>query len=259
MKLRKLFLVFFVIMVMNSTVSAMKFENSTALGSISALPPSGAFRIEGATSNEGERSNKKEYKTGREFVKGVACFGAGENSLYVHYDNSYYYTEDFIENLFRSKELANSCRMGANDIKNTVILPLGFPHNCQIYQVKNDSAIKMYLLEYDKNTVPTYKLIGKLTDGTWVKYFETVAAEQYYGMKFAFCHNFYLKDDMIVFEYGRYNSDEKKFVTNIELQFIWNETDKWFGLNQKLYDVTNNNDITNKEEEEKSTETFEQE
>ena len=64
---------------------------------------------------------------------------------------------------------------------------------------------------------------------------------------------------MIVFEYGRYNSDTKKFVTNIELQFIWNQTDKWFGLDQKLYDITNDNDVSNEEEEEKSTETSEQE
>ena len=250
MKLKIFFAVILVIMTVSSNVFAMKLSKTNEIGSISALPPSGAFRIEGAASNQGERSDIKEYKTGREYVKGVACFGSGENALYVHYDNSYYYTEDFVDNLFRSKELANSCRMGAADIKNTVILPLGFPHNCQIYQVENDSNIPMYLLEYDKNAVPIYKLIGKRPDGVWVKYFETLEAEQYYSMKFAFCHNYYIKDNMIVFEYGRYNSKEKKFITNIELQFIWNDSDKWFGLNQVIKDIPKN---TVKEVEEENS------
>ena len=209
---------------------AMRFESTTELGSIASLPPYGAFVIEGATSNNGQLSTESAYKSGNEYAKGVATFGNGENILYVHYDNSYVYTEDFGENVFRSKELANSCKMGDNNIDNIVILPMGFPHSCNIYQVHNNSGIKMYLLEYDKGAVPSYKLIGKRQDGKWVKYFETVAAEQYYGMNRAFCHKFYLNDDAIVFEYGRYDIVEKNFITHTELRFIWNDSDQWFGV-----------------------------
>ena len=85
-------------------------------------------------------------------------------------------------------------------------------------------------MEYDKGAVPSYKLIGKRQDGKWLRYFETTAAEQYYGMIRAFCHNFSLQDDTIVFEYGRYDIVEKKFITSTELRFIWNDSDQWFGV-----------------------------
>ena len=218
------------IILLNSTCIAMKLEKAELLGSIATFPPSGAFRIEGAVSNEGELAKEKEYKSGNDYARGTACFGSGENTLYVYYDNSYFYTEDFKENVFRSKELSNSCRMGGDNIANTITLPFGFPHTCSIYQINNDTGIKLYLLQYDTGAIPSYKMIGKRQDGRWVKYFETEAAEQYYGIKRAFCHNYQLKDDKIIFEYGRYDAAEKKFVTNIELQFIWNEADQWFGL-----------------------------
>ena len=106
-------------------------------------------------------------------------------------------------------------------------------------------GLTMYLLEYDKGAVPSYKMIGKRKDGNWVKYFETVAAEQYYGMKMAFCHNYKLIGNAVIFEYGRYSAVEKKFLTSTELHFIWNDTDQWFGVECKTYDeVTNNNNET---------------
>ena len=213
---------------------AMNLISSTEIGSIATLPPYGAFVIEGAVSNNGELSSEKVYKTGKEYAKGVATFGSDENILFVHYNNGYVYTEDFGENVFRSKELANSCRMGSSNFDDTVILPMGFPHSCTIYNISNDKGMKMYLLEYDKGGIPSYKLIGIRQD-KWVKYFETTAAEQYYGMKRAFCHNFRLAGDSIIFEYGRYDIAEKKFVTSIELRFEWNDDDQWFGVNQVEY------------------------
>ena len=218
-----------------SNCFAMTFGVTTSLGSISTLPPYGAFVIEGATSNQGELSTEKAYKSGREYAKGVATFGSNDNVLYVHYNNSYVYTEDFGENVFRSKELANSCRIGGSNIEDTLILPMGFPHSCNIYQIQNDLGIKMYLLEYDKGAVPSYKLIGKRQDGKWLRYFETTAAEQYYGMVRAYCHNFSLQDNTIIFEYGRYDVAEKKFLTSTELRFIWNDSDQWFGVNKIDY------------------------
>ena len=217
-------------LLLNTNCFAMKLENSILLGSISTLPPSGAFRIEGATSNEGELEREKEYKSGNDYAKGVACFGSGEDIIYVYYNNDYFYTEDFSENVFRSKELTNSCRMGGENIDEAVILPFGFPHTCSIYQITNDIGLKLYLLQYDTGAIPSYKMIGKRQDGKWVKYFETETAEQYYGMKRAFCHNYKLKDNTVIFEYGRYDAVEKKFITNIELQFVWNDDDKWFGV-----------------------------
>ena len=219
-----------------SNCLATDFSASTLIGSIATLPPYGAFVIENATSNQGELSNEKAYKTGREYAKGTATFGQGENVLYVHYDNSYVYTQDFGENVFRSKELVNSCKIGGSNIEDTLILPMGFPHSCNIYQISNDLGIKMYLLEYDKGAVPSYKLIGKRQDGKWVRYFETVAAEQYYGMTRAFCHNFSLQGNAIAFDYGRYDAAEKKFITSTELKFTWNDSDQWFGVNQISYE-----------------------
>ncbi|MBR1729796.1 MAG: hypothetical protein IJ728_09770 [Selenomonadaceae bacterium] len=230
--MQKFFGLIIIIMLMSSTCLAMNFQQSIKLGSFSTLPPYGAFRFEGATSNQGELSKEVEYKSGTEYAKGVAAFGTGENILYVHYDNSYFYTDDFKLNAFKSKELINSCRIGDSNIENTLILPLSFPHSCNIYQIKNDSNMSLYLLEYDTTGIPSYKVIGKRSDGKWLRYFETVAAEQYYGMFNAFCHSFKLDGDQIIFQYGRYDIVEKKFITNVELHFIWNYADQWFGVEQ---------------------------
>ena len=76
--------------------------------------------------------------------------------MYVYYDNSYFFTDDFAENAFHSKELANSFKVGGNDINSSLILPMTFPHTCKIYLVNNDENLTMYLLEYDKSSVPYY-------------------------------------------------------------------------------------------------------
>ena len=219
-----------ILFIVSADCLAMRFESTKELGSIATLPPYGAFIIEGAISNKGKLSTEVAYKSGNEYAKGVATFGSSENILYVYYDNSYVYTEDFSENVFRSKELANSCKMGGSSIKDTLILPMGFPHSCSIYQINNDVGLQMYLLEYDKGAVPSYKFIGKNLNGNWVRYFETTAAEQYYSMKRAFCHSFSLDGDTIIFKYGRYDIVEKAFVTSTELRFIWNDNDQWFGV-----------------------------
>ena len=225
--------IFFMLIILLTTSNcfAMKFTQLNELGTISTLPPEGAFIIDGATSNKGRVSetNRQEY------TKGIAIFGTGDNALYVYYDNSYFFTDDFAENAFHSKELANSFKVGGNDINSSLILPMTFPHTCKIYLVNNDENLTMYLLEYDKSSVPYYVMIGKRQD-KWVKYFETVAAEQYYSMRLAFCHNFLLRDNSIVFEYGKFDIVEKKFITSTELKFIWNDSDQWFGVEQFFYD-----------------------
>ena len=242
--MRKIFLLLIVtVLLVHTNCLAMKLEKVVELGSMATFPPSGAFRFKGITSNDGTLAKEKEYKSGRDYAKGVACFGSGDDVLYVHYDNSYYYTEDFGENVFKSKELINSCKIGSRDIADTIIIPLGFPHTCTIYQVINDQGLTMYLLQYDIGAIPSYKMIGK-RDGKWVKYFETVAAEQYYGMRWAFCHNYKLSDNAIIFEYGKYIKAENKFVTSTELQFIWNDTDRWFGVNCKNYDEIESETVT---------------
>ena len=238
--MKKYLILLMVTLLIPANCFAMKLEKAVELGSFATFPPSGAFRFEGVTSNEGTLAKEKEYKSGKDYAKGVACFGSGEDALYVYYDNSYFYTEDFRENVFRSKTLINSCKMGDKDPADTIIMPIGFPHSCTIYQVTNDLGLKMYLLQYDTGAIPSYKMIGK-RDGKWVKYFETEAAEQYYGMKMAFCHNYKISGNAVIFEYGRYSAVEKKFLTSIELHFIWDDKDQWFGVDCKTYveEVTN--------------------
>lgn len=215
------FMSFFFFCLLSSTCFAITLTNLVEFGIISTLPPNGKFVIVGATSINGDNS------------KGIASFGQGNDLLYVHYDNSYFFTDDFKLNAFHSKELINSFKIGGNDVSDTIILPMTFPHTCKIYQVVNDSNLPMFLLEYDKSSVPSYKLIG-IRQGKWVLYFETVAAEQYYSMKMPFCHNFKLQGDSIIFEYGHFDSVEKKFITSSELIFTWNNSDKWFGVNLSL-------------------------
>ena len=223
----------------SSSCLAVTFEKATELGSVSSLSPSGAFKIEGAVFNKGEFSTDKEYEGTKVYNKGLACFGMGEAALYIHYDNSYVKSKDFMLKAFHSQELKKSCQIGdREDMKNIFPMPLAFPHAFNIYKIENDKGINLYLLQYDVDTLPSYKAVGKRPDGKWVKYFDTEAAEKYYGMKLAFCHNFYLKDNKVIFEYGRYNSEEKKFETYIELQFIWNDKDQWFGVDQAVPEIS---------------------
>ena len=245
--MKKYLILLIVALIIPVNCFAMKLEKVVELGSMATFPPTGAFRFEGTTSNEGILAKESAYKSGKDYAKGVACFGSGEDALYVHYDNGYFYTEDFAEKIFKSKALTNSCKIGGKDIEDTIIMPMSFPHACTIYQVINDQGFKMYLLQYDVGAIPSYKMIGK-RDGKWVKYFETTAAEQYYGMKLAFCHNYKLEGNAVIFQYGRYSAVEKKFLTSTELQFIWNDTDQWFGVDCKTYDeienTTNSTDDT---------------
>ena len=227
--------VVFVLMIINiwialpSNCMAMAFSQPVELGSMSALPPYGAFKITGATSNQGTLSTEKEQSG--DYAKGVACFGEGAYALYVHYDNSYFYTDDFKMNVFHSKEFDKSCLIGDKDTKNTLILPLGFPHNFTIYFIKTDSKINLYLLAYNTNTLPSYKLIGRREDGRFVNYFSTEAMEKYYGMTRAFCHNYRVLDNEIIFEYGKYDKVKAKFISYAEMHFTWDDKTQWFGVN----------------------------
>ena len=219
----KIFVLILNLIFMSSTCLAMTFQTPIELGKVASLTPNGEFKFTNATSIQGSSA------------KGTACFGEGSTAIYVHYDNSYVNSEDFKLNAFHSKELINSCKVGAQELNNTLILPLGFPHDFSIYLIKTDEKIQFYLFEYNASAVPTYVVIGKRADGLWIKYFETVAAEQYYGMTRAYCHSYHVDGDKIIFEYGRYNATEKKFATNIELHFCWEDDTQWFGVEQITY------------------------
>ena len=121
--------------------------------------------------------------------------------------------------------------IGDKDTKNTLILPLGFPHNFTIYFIKTDSKINLYLLAYNTNTLPSYKLIGRREDGRFVNYFSTEAMEKYYGMTRAFCHNYRVLDNEIIFEYGKYDRVKAKFMSYAEMHFTWDDKTQWFGVN----------------------------
>ena len=201
-------------MLMSTTCSAMVLSEPIELGSVASVLPNGEFKFTGAQSVEGNSS------------KGIVKF----DDLYVHYNNSYVNSEDFKINAFHSTELSDSCHIGASTLNNTLTLPIGFPHKFDIYLINTDENMKFYLLAYDVNAVPSYKLLGKHKNKFWSKYFETTAAEKYYGMDRAFCYNYYVKDDTIVFEYGKYNSVEKKFINYEELIFHWEDDTQWFGV-----------------------------
>ena len=214
----KLFLVILSLLSIKSNCFAMTLSQPVELGMVASLPPNGEFKITGATSIQGSSS------------KGIASFD--RDNLFIHYDNSYVYTEDFQLNAFHSKELSTSCRIGGKNLDNTLILPLGFPHSFSIHLIPTDENIKLYLLAYDIDAIPYYTLIGKKSDGIFVKYFETVAAEQYYGMMRAFCYDYQVDKDKFIFKYGRYDSVAKEFITRYELHFKWIESSHWFGVEQ---------------------------
>ena len=81
--------------VTTSVCSAMQMQQPVEIGAVS-LPPMGYYEVKGATAHEGVPFKNVKYLmsypslrmgNGSEiFDKGVACFGNGEDCIYVHYD-----------------------------------------------------------------------------------------------------------------------------------------------------------------------------
>ena len=130
----------------------------------------------------------------------------------------------------------------------------------KIFQVKNDSSIKFFILKTSEGAPSNIILIGK-KDGKWIKYFETYSLlKKYFGDRYyfdswaginvgkksevrfgnKFRHGLYCSNDTIIIEYEKNNGGKGPIFgkdTNEfgEFRFKWDEAAQWFGVEQVVY------------------------
>ncbi|TYZ25011.1 hypothetical protein [Selenomonas ruminis] len=226
-----------------SVCSAMTMQAPQKIGKIS-LPPMGWYEVKGATTHEGVPFKNVRYlmsypslRTGngsKIFDKGVACFGNGEDCIYVHYD-----ARDGRASYLPNRNNSFVSKIGGKDVNNTIDITVTCATN--INCIKTDTDEKMYLLvNEDAGDVTgiTYTLIGKRSDGSYVKYFDTydIIGRYYANKREVRMQNIKVEGDEIICNYcvTRYGYVGQNYQKTYEgygkLCFKWDDEAKWFGV-----------------------------
>lgn len=175
-------------------------------------------------------------------------FGNNDNSIYVHHKTRY-----------GNSSLNLPLNFGDKSIKNTIELKVDY--EVKIFQIKNNSSIKFYILKTSEGAPSNIVVIGN-KNGEWIKYFEIYdiikryctykylsdiwagvsvgnKSEIKFGNKFK--HGLYCDGDTIVFEYEKDNGGKgsAKFGKDTneygEFRFKWDEKAQWFSVEQIKY------------------------
>lgn len=234
------------LMIIASNCLAMTFSQPVKTGfSVWWLQAGGGMSVNGASENKGD-FYKREYN-GKTIIydgsdrngsirygKGIARWGNGIDSLYAHY------------NAYNIKNDAN-IHFGDKNINNTVPIN-AFVFGEEIFKITSDIGITFYIIHtsYDLPDEKWWTLIGRRTDGVWVKYFDSLnVTEKYFGKqgnvwegKSICCDNFRVNGDTMVVEYSRYHKNIGKrgeFIKKGEFRFKWDEAAEWFGVEHVVY------------------------
>ena len=184
----------------------------------------GGFSFRSVSENNGILA-----KNGRKGVyeRGIARFGNGSDALFFHYKNGTY------EKRYNDKITA----FGSDNIKNTINVNVMIP---KLYKINSDKGITFYSINdsYDLPEEFTYTLLGRQTDGKWVKYFDTnELVKKYFGAN----QSYWLKElrvsgDTIIVYYELFSGGNYRNSTNRgEFRFKWNDKAQWFGVEQVIY------------------------
>lgn len=221
----------FVILVMSSTCFAMQFSQPVKIGRIGGTPQGGIW-IEGASYNNGTsyQNGKLGREWGKLYEKGIAVFGNDVDALYMHYNCSSN-NRDAYRPKFGDKNALRTTSLGANEGEAVTI-----------NLIKNDSGITLYLL-YGVGSVAStenYILLGRRSDGVFVKYFDTrEITKKYFGERLNWSTipwytDFYCKGNKMTIKYKR-NPNKQGYVYEGEFVFKWDDSAQWFGVEQIIY------------------------
>ena len=220
--------IFALLVAFQSTCYAMNFSQKIAIGSIIDEWGVGYF-FEKVSENQGKEfasddviSEFDSKYIGKGYYKnGIARFGEDEDSLFLHYGGEY-------------------LKIGSQNISNTVNINGG--EFISIFQLKNDSKIKMYLISVSAGFPENIFLIGKREDGRFVKYIDTLEiTKKYFGESHLLLMQY--DSDKVLFEKGRiivrylcrkpFNINYPKYeVSTGEFILKWDEKAQWFGVEQ---------------------------
>ena len=204
-------------MIFSADCFAMTFSQPVKIGEIVYR---GGLDITGAT-------NIKDYSTVKRFGlydKGIARFG---KSLHLYFNREYY------EQNFKSAKTLDDhinlqnkvSRFGGIDVKNSVPIFV-FAGGTEIYQIKNDGGIELYLSKSGTGAGDSFEVFGTTKEGKWVKYFNVHDAKKNFGIpRDEWFSKFFTFGDTIIIQYHPQRSRNTG-----ELRYKWDEKTQWFGV-----------------------------
>ena len=160
-------------------------------------------------------------------MKGMAVFG---KSLRFYF-NKEYYLQNYMSvgtNLEKMNKLDSKVsRFGGTNVKNTVPI-FTFEGMTEIYQIKNDGGIELYLAKSGGGAGAVIQVFGTTKEGKWVKYFDTRDGRKSFGIPLSlYNREFFTFGDEIIVQY-----DQSRDNTG-ELCYKWDEKNKWFGIENR--------------------------
>lgn len=218
--MKKFFVILIWLAMITSNCFAMSFSQPVKIGEIGYR---GGLDFTGATSI-------KDYSTVKRqgiYNKGIARFG---NSLYFYF-NTEYYDQNFksAKTLDDHIKLRNKVsRFGGADVKNSVPIFV-FAGGTEIYQIKNDGGIELYLTKSGTGAGDGFEVFGTTKEGKWVRYFDTGDARKNFGIpRDEWFSGFFTFGDAIIIQYR-----PQKSGNNSELRYKWDNNAQWFGIENK--------------------------
>lgn len=221
--MKKIFWILATLIIFSSNCVSMSFSQPVKIGEVSYnAAPNGGVEIVGATNIK----NYSTVKNSRCYGKGIALFG---KSLYFYF-NDEYFRQNF--NGYGTSLDKKVSRFGGTDVKNSVPI-FTLEGRTEIYQIKNDGGIELYLTQTETGAGGTIQVFGTTKEGKWVKYFDVRDARKSFGIpRSTYNTNFFPYDDMIIVQYG----GGRRPGESGEFRYKWNDRDKWFGVENKTSD-----------------------
>ena len=219
----------------SASASAMNLHYRHEIGKI-FFSPHGIFEMRGDRAHTGKPFTNEKYmklyhhdgqkKQINIYDKGVAAFGNDKERIYFHYDS-----RNGVPTYDSATGTTNVVsRLGERDINNTVQVGIGIPTRLSV--IGTDANMILYSLVNDDPsgvTGPTQTIIGKLPDGTYVKYFDTsILKKQYFSdpSRFHFSDSILIYKDTIIIPYHNIDDQEQRG----EFRFKWDDKAQWFGV-----------------------------
>ena len=212
-------------LIFSTNCFAMTFSQPIKIGEISvAGGPRDGIIIVGATSIKDYSTQKKSGS----YMKGMAVFG---KSLRFYF-NKEYYLQNYMNvgtNLEKMNKLDSKVsRFGGTNVKNTIPI-FTFEGMTDIYQIKNDGGIELYLVKSEGGAGAVIKVLGTTKEGKWVKYFDTQDARKNFGIPLSvYDGEIFTFGDEIIVKYGESRSSDSG-----ELCYKWDEKNNWFGIEDR--------------------------
>ena len=155
------------------------------------------------------------------YGRGIARFGTGKDSLYVHYDA---YRNDNNKILVGGESQANA-------------FPVMYLTQ-DVYKVTSNENIVLYPLVFFYGSERDYTIVGTNSSGKFVKYIDTTdITNRYFGgnnsgvSPIAYTDLKVTNDTLVIY----YSSTRSLKNTLGEFRFKWDNRAQWFGVERVIY------------------------